>query len=1138
MLSKEQHARSLFLRCLALRHQSGSRFASCAPDGGGASAALGASLAPRTFTHAAEAWHELSPATPSSPAALRDRELRWENETSKRKGLHDAHQRLVALLTVAREEGKQLPPSIAHMRAPWTQVKNYVAATWSDSEMQDRWARQIDKETKALDEAVAQYTKEMEELRKAGRAASTAPVEKLVLRWYEPMVEAIENEVQQILKGKAGLDRKAYGPLLLTLEPKQLAVLTITGVMNTLLLGGDERQAGQAKLTKTSLTIGKMVQLQTFVKKVEDDIKELNNQKAVLKRAHRDLQRLYWQRVSNDPWLMQEMVAAWEGQATSAGQKLQRVLGALYGENEARVWEELGELLALVQRGKPELEAKAEARMHDLAAMYEALRGGPPGDAGDAGADALMQDLWAMALSRMTARLAQYYTTLGESRPQDVLELFDPDYQTRLLQKLKPKRVAMKKGTTPRTVERMVRRAKWDTEFWTPDKMAKVGTVLIKLLVDSATITTPLGELPAFVHDVVLGYDTQRKGFWKKYGTLMCHDEVLMQIEQGQQARASFLPRYLPMVVPPLPWSRHNHGAYLTFSSPVMRVRGEKDQLLRLKQQDDEMLSGRGLGMQRVYNALNALGGLAWRINTPVLDIVERVWAHGGGIAGLPSKVNLVEPVPPSSCFRLVNANKGQLLVYSTGETAAEAKVRFMAAQRVRKKNAELHSLRCDTELKLKIAQQYRDDEFYYPHNVDFRGRAYPMHPHLNHLGSDVCRGVMRFAEARALGPTGLDWLQVHLANLYGGGKMSLTERRAFVQQHMDEVFDSADDPLGGRQWWMGADEPFQCLAACMEIAQALRSGNPENYMSFLPVYQDGSCNGLQHYAALGRDYLGGKAVNLVPADRPQDVYTEIAKLVQRKVEEDAAQGHRFAVALQGHVDRKLVKQTVMTSVYGVTFIGARGQISNRLVERGWEDNHQTYKIACYAAKITLDALHEMFSNAKEIMAWLAECARLIAKQDHAVEWTTPLGLPVVQPYRKKDRKHVRTILQRMVLVGSESGDHPVMKARQRSAFPPNYVHSIDSSHMMMTAIKCAQQGIAFAGVHDSFWTHAGSVGSMNDILREQFVELHSQGLLEHLLRDFRTNPKFVAAGIEFPNVPQLGELDVQTVQDSQYFFS
>ena len=44
--------------------------------------------------------------------------------------------------------------------------------------------------------------------------------------------------------------------------------------------------------------------------------------------------------------------------------------------------------------------------------------------------------------------------------------------------------------------------------------------------------------------------------------------------------------------------------------------------------------------------------------------------------------------------------------------------------------------------------------------------------------------------------------------------------------------------------------------------------------MCRLPVHQDGSCNGLQHYAALGRDEAGGEQVNLMPRERPGDVYT------------------------------------------------------------------------------------------------------------------------------------------------------------------------------------------------------------------------------------------------------------------------
>lgn len=62
-----------------------------------------------------------------------------------------------------------------------------------------------------------------------------------------------------------------------------------------------------------------------------------------------------------------------------------------------------------------------------------------------------------------------------------------------------------------------------------------------------------------------------------------------------------------------------------------------------------------------------------------------------------------------------------------------------------------------------------------------------------------------------------------------------------------------------------------------MEIRDAILSNNPENFVSHLPIHQDGSCNGLQHYAALGRDYDGGNEVNLVPNLTPMDVYSSVA---------------------------------------------------------------------------------------------------------------------------------------------------------------------------------------------------------------------------------------------------------------------
>jgi DNA-directed RNA polymerase len=191
------------------------------------------------------------------------------------------------------------------------------------------------------------------------------------------------------------------------------------------------------------------------------------------------------------------------------------------------------------------------------------------------------------------------------------------------------------------------------------------------------------------------------------------------------------------------------------------------------------------------------------------------------------------------------------------------------------------------------------------------------------------------------------------------------------------------------------------------------------------------------------------------------------------------------------------------------------------------------YRVSVYSARAALECLHAMFHSAKHIMAWLSEAARLVADADRSMAWTTPLGLPVVQPYRKRTRHSVRTVLQRLVLEATHEAS-PVLAGRQRTAFPPNFIHSVDSTHMMLTALRCREAGLAFAGVHDSFWTHAGSVGEMSATLRDAFVELHGAPLLERLRDELAAEHP----DIEFPPLPPRGELDLEEVRAATYFFS
>ncbi|KAG6471691.1 hypothetical protein ZIOFF_069137 [Zingiber officinale] len=702
-----------------------------------------------------------------------------------------------------------------------------------------------------------------------------------------------------------------------------------------------------------------------------------------------------------------------------------------------------------------------------------------------------------------------------------------------------------------------------ESKPWGLDMHAKVGSRLIDLLLETAYLHSPASQSadglvdirPAFRHCHRTRTDDQQKP-GRLFGVIECDPLV----RQGLDKTATHIVmRYMPMLVPPVGWTGYNKGGHFFLPSYVMRIHGARQQREAIKRAPRKQ-------MQTIFEALDTLGSTKWRVNKGVLSIVERIWSNGGCLAGLVDREVIPLPEKPDT-------------EDETELRAWKLKMRF-----VKKKISERHSQSCDVELKLSVARKMVDEEgFYYPHNLDFRGRAYPMHPYLNHLGSDLCRGILEFAEGRALGKSGLRWLKIHLANLYGGGvnKLSYDGRIAFTESHLEDIFDSADRPLEGGRWWLDAEDPFQCLSVCINLAEALRSSSPETTISHIPVHQDGSCNGLQHYAALGRDKFGAAAVNLVDGDKPADVYSGIAagvqKIMQRDAQQDPAENPNALLArvLVGQVDRKLVKQTVMTSVYGVTYIGARDQIKRRLKDRGvFADQRELSSAASYAAKTTLTALGEMFESARCIMGWLGDCAKatfsqlrllladngcfldrdvenavkldlsagkgnklsclvlqIIATKNHAVRWTSPLGLPVVQPYRALGTQLVRTSLQ---VVSLQKETDKVMVKRQRTAFPPNFVHSLDGSHMMMTAVACKRAGLSFAGVHDSFWTHACNVDQMNTILREKFVELYEQPILENLVESFQQN----FPTLEFPPLPERGDFDPRDVLNSTYFFN
>ncbi|CAB1331493.1 unnamed protein product [Coregonus sp. 'balchen'] len=565
-----------------------------------------------------------------------------------------------------------------------------------------------------------------------------------------------------------------------------------------------------------------------------------------------------------------------------------------------------------------------------------------------------------------------------------------------------------------------------DKTQWPHTVVVELGTYLVDLMVKHMKVNSDILN-PAYDRKFIpVLYHMYTFRSNKQVGFIKPHPILTQMQQDAMETTLTFDSYVMPMLCPPVPWTSAKFGAYLLTPTKMMRtvVGANQHEILLEKCHDADL--------HAVLDSLNQLGNAAWRINQPLLDIIISIFNDKGS-----EKLDV--PPPNSEAPKIPRYNQQDSATYSLAEKAHLKR----EVVKAKKKCSEMHSLRMDALYKLSIANHMRDEVFWFPHNMDFRGRTYPCPPYFNHLGSDVTRAVLVFAEGKPLGPGGLDWLKIHLVNLTGLKKRSsLAGRLEYANTIMDDILDSADNPLN-----------------------------------------DGSCNGLQHYAALGRDVIGATSVNLIPCEVPQDVYSGVAQQVEEFRARDSEKGLKIAQVLEGFISRKVVKQTVMTVVYGVTRYGGRLQIEKRLKEIDDFPKEYVWDASHYLVQQVFSSLKEMFTGTREIQDWLTESARLIAKSGNTVEWVTPLGLPIIQPYHRTRTQMLKCTIQDLSLQITHDSKQKPDTVKQKNAFPPNFIHSLDSTHMMLTALYCYSAGLTFVSVHDCFWTHALTVDTMNKVL-------------------------------------------------------
>ncbi len=658
------------------------------------------------------------------------------------------------------------------------------------------------------------------------------------------------------------------------------------------------------------------------------------------------------------------------------------------------------------------------------------------------------------------------------------------------------------KKWNPRTMRRARKQMGELGENWDSLTRRRVGAKLLELVV----MHTSLFEKKVL---------KMRRGK-KSSAIIRLTDESVKAIAMLNDELEISRPVLPPMVIPPKRWDADNRGGYIILKLYTpFAIRGPGSPPSVKDHSDD------------VYDAVNIVQSTPWCINRVVLDTMTQVWGVGGKIGKMPP-MDMLPLLQESEPF----PDKGSDDVKMQWKMRA-AQIHGMNARLVGKRLAFLHMKA--------LADRYKSKVFYFPHHCDFRGRIYPTVTYLQPQGDDMSRGLLRFADGKKLGSKGLFWLMIHFANCWGVDKVSFGDREEWAYDTLLPMLGVDDpQPLEWKQMWAEAEKPWQALAVAWEIHDVMYNGhNSTQYVSHLPVSVDGSNSGLQHFSAMLRDEEGAKLVNLSPSDKPSDIYTDVADTVKGFVRVDRESGELPdstsdpdlpAMWLKQDIDRKLVKRGTMTFCYGVTQQGLKDAlITDGFVD--WADNQ--FSAVQYIGKVIWKAIEKNITAATDVMSWLRRTASVGNKAGVLLEWRTPVGFHVQHPYSEPNLERI-VCMATEVSFRSYNPDRPVSKHKQRNSLPPNFVHSLDACHLMMTVLHGHAVGIThWMMIHDSFGTHAADIDTLNIALRDEFVNLYTVDILE----DFRQQIA-KQCGMEVEPPPERGNFNLEDVYESEYIFS
>jgi DNA-directed RNA polymerase len=297
-----------------------------------------------------------------------------------------------------------------------------------------------------------------------------------------------------------------------------------------------------------------------------------------------------------------------------------------------------------------------------------------------------------------------------------------------------------------------------------------------------------------------------------------------------------------------------------------------------------------------------------------------------------------------------------------------------------------------------------------------------------------------------------------------------------------------------------------------------------------------------QHLAAISRDKQAGALVSLTNEPIQKDFYVAVAKDLI-KIMPDWFEEKEIPMK---HIRKGIAKRGSMTRAYSA----GKQRIAKNMYDdchvEGYTTKYGITEVDCDELSSNLiKAINQVCAGPLKTTKYLQKIAEHeLSKGRNTLEWITPSGFPVVyKSYLQHERKQRGTIkgikgnkdgrvmhVVRVDVLTKEGNEKVPCRRSFASGIAPNFVHSLDASHMANTIN--AFDG-SFAAVHDSFSTHADDVDLLQEILKETFIAQYDVPNFFQVIRDMLMLNK---DDFKVPE-PTLGRLDIKEVRNSKYFF-